>query len=340
MTRACSFFCPLAVALLLGANALAEGSSTTPSDKMASGLEAYEKGQYEAAAQLLRDDLKSNPWPTSAYYAGQSLEHLGKLVQAAELYQQALDLVPPAGTAEYDQIQKRAQEDARQRLAEIKERIPRLTLRLEGASSERVTVTVDGTSVPTSSLDEPLRLNPGSHQVVGRCGEEVVEPPAVKLAEKQQDELVLRFQCERPTPAAAPAPTSTSTPKAAPVAPPPPEQGSGASTGRTLGWVAVGVGSAGVALWGVTGVMGWLKLRTLKDEGCDQNSHCYPSQEDGVGKYKLLRTLSTAGFYVGVPLLAVGVGTLVLTHRSQQSDAGAVTAWVGPGSAGISGRFQ
>lgn len=328
MTTASSLFCPLAVALLVSANALGQADPRSQSDTMVDGLQAYDKGQHGLAAQLLREDLKSNPWPTSAYYAGHSLEQLNKLVEAAELYQQALDLVPPAGTEEYEEMQKRAQENAEQRLTEVKERIPRLTLRLDGASPEQVTVTVDDAAVPASSLGQSMPMNPGRHQVVGRCGHEVVEPPPVTLAERQREELVLRFECGRPKPL----------PK--PMAPPEPERRSSATTGRTLGWVAVGAGSTGVALWAVTGVMGLVKLRSLRDEGCDENSHCYPSQEKGVDSYKSLRTGSTMGFYVGLPLLAAGVGTLVWTSPRRERGAQSVTAWVGPGSAGVSGRFR
>jgi hypothetical protein len=295
---------------------------------MTAGLEAYEKGQYELAARLLREDLKNNPWPTSAYYAGVALEQVGKLVEAAELYQEALDLVLPVGEEEYEQMQKRAQGEAKQRLAQVKGRIPHLTLRLEGASPEQVTVTVDDASVPPSFLSQPLPLNPGSHQVVGRCGQEVVKPPPVTLAERQREKLVLRFECGRPAPS----------PK--PMAPPEPEKSSGASTGRTFGWVAIGVGSAGVAFGAVTGAMGLVKLGRLKDEGCDDNGHCFASQREDVDRYKLLRTWSTVGLYVGVPLIAAGVGLLVWTSPRQEQGTGSVAAWIGPGSAGLSGRFQ
>jgi hypothetical protein len=328
MTRATCLFGSLALALLVSVNALAEEGPKSQSDTMTQGLEAYEKGQYELAARLLREDLKSNPWPTSAYYAGAALEQLGKLVEAAELYQEAIDLVLPTGTEEYQVMQKRAQEDARRRLAQIRKRIPHLVLQLEGASPEQVTVTVDDAEVPASTLSQPVPLDPGSHQVVGRCGQEVVKLPPVTLAERQRQKLVLRFQCGRP----APSPASKAPAQA--------DKGSSGSTGRTLGWVAVGVGSAGVAFGAVTGAMGLVKLRRLKDEGCDDGGHCYPSQREDVDSYQSLRTWSTVGFYVGVPLIAAGVGILVWASPHQEQGAGSVTAWLGPGSAGLSGRFQ
>ena len=338
MNRPSARFCLFLAALLVSINAVGQEEATDQHNTMAEGLKAFDEGKYESAAELLLEDLKSNPWPTSAYYAGLSLEKLGRLLEAAKLYQEALDLEPPTEPAEVAQMQERAQEKAKKQLAEVKKRIPSLTLRLEGAAPEDVAVTVDDVRVPTSSLGQRMPLDPGSHRVEGRCGDEVVKPPAVKLDEGAKQQLVLEFECGKPKPAGAP----KSAPAPKPVeAEPKAESGSNRSTVRTLGWIAVGAGSAGVALWGAAGAVGLVRLRSLRDEGCDEGSHCYPSQRQDVDRYRLVRTLSTIGFYAGVPLLAVGAGTLLWTSGRAEEGAqtAGVSAWVGPGSAGLSGRF-
>ncbi|MBN1607003.1 MAG: tetratricopeptide repeat protein [Polyangiaceae bacterium] len=334
MNRLYSRCCLFLAALLVSINAVGQEEATDQHNTMAEGLKAFDEGEYESAAQLLLEDLKRNPWPTSAYYAGLSLEKLGRLLEAAELYQKALDLEPPTDPAEVAQMQKRAQEKAKKQLAEVNRRIPSLTLRLEGAAPQDVAVTVDDVPVPASSLGKPVPLDPGRHHVRGRCGDEVVKPPAVKLDEEAKQEIVLRFECGKPKPAGAPKP-----PRKLPEAE---RNGESSSNSvRTLGWIAVGAGSAGVALWGAAGTFGLVRLRSLKDEGCDESSHCYPSQRKDVDRYRLARTLSTVGFYAGVPLLAVGAGTLLWTSGRAEGGAetASVSAWMGPGSAGLSGRF-
>ena len=339
MNRLCSCFCLFLAALLVSIHAFGEEEATDGNERMAEGLKAFDDGKYESAAKLLLEDLKSNPWPSSAYYAGLSLEKLGRLLEAAKLYRKALDLELPTDPIEVTQMQKRAQQKAKEQLAEVNKRIPTLTLRLEGAPPAKVAVTVDDVLLPASSLGKPRPLDPGSHRVEGRCGDEVVRPPAVKLDEGAEQQLVLEFECDKPKPAAAP---KASPPPAPPEAEPKVESSSKTSTVRTLGWIAVGAGSAGVALGVTAGAVGLVRLSSLRDEGCDESSHCYPSQQEDVNSYQLLRTLSTVGFYVGVPLLGVGTGTLLWTSGRGEggTETASVSAWAGPGSVGLSGRFQ
>jgi hypothetical protein len=339
MNRLCSRFCLFLAALLVSIHAFGEEEATDGNERMAEGLKAFDEGKYESAAKLLLEDLKSNPWPSSAYYAGLSLEKLGRLLEAAKLYRKALDLELPTDPIEVTQMQKRAQQKAKEQLAEVNKRIPTLTLHVEGAPPAKVAVTVDDVLLPVSSLAKPRPLDPGSHRVEGRCGDEVVRPPAVKLDEGAEQELVLEFECDKPKPvAASKAPPPPEPPKAEPEV----ESSSKTSTVRTLGWIAVGAGSAGVALGVTAGAVGLVRLNSLRDEGCDESSHCYPSQQEDVDSYQLLRTLSTVGFYVGVPLLGVGTGTLLWTSGRGEGGAetASVSAWVGPGSVGLSGRFQ
>jgi hypothetical protein len=136
---------------------------------------------------------------------------------------------------------------------------------------------------------------------------------------------------------AAPTPAPTAA-EAAPAANPPPDTttGSGGAQ-RTLGWVGIGVGGAGILLGGVTGVMMISKQGELDDDGC-VNGHCYADQADAVDSYNSLRTLSTIGFAAGV--LAGGTGlVLLLTAPNQAASAPTVQAGVGVGSAWVGGSF-
>ena len=120
-----------------------------------------------------------------------------------------------------------------------------------------------------------------------------------------------------------------------------PGEDTGADSGslqRTLGWVGLGVGAAGVVLGGITGLVASSKKSDL-DSGDCLDGRCGPSERDEVESYNSMVTLSTVGFVVGGIGLAAGA-TLLLTAPSPNSESEAYVApWVGIASAGIKGRF-
>jgi hypothetical protein len=189
---------------------------------------------------------------------------------------------------------------------------------------------------PLRQLGTAQLVDPGTRQVVGRRGEQEVAE-TVTLAEGESRSVTLQFGPAEPG-AVAPAPEQRQPPADQPAA----DEPAPSSTACTLGWVGVGVGSAGVALWAVTGAMAQGKYTTLMDESCETNPSCEPDKEDDVSSYNSLRTWSTVGFWGGMPVLAAGVATLVLAQPSQEraSESEGISAWVGLGSVGVSGRFR
>ena len=78
---------------------------------------------------------------------------------------------------------------------------------------------------------------------------------------------------------------------------------------RTLGWVGLGVGGAGLVFGGVTGLVVLSKKSALEDDGC-VDARCYSDQADDVDSYNSMRTLSTVGFAVGGLGVAAGAALL------------------------------
>ena len=316
-------------------HAYAQATEADDQHRMVDGLRAFKSGDYARAARLLSEDLSVHPWPTVAYYAGLAHEKSEKLVEAAELYRRAAALAP-RGTGEELKLERKAQSDAAGRLAALEPRIAQLTLHIEPGTSQGVTVTLDGASVPVASLSESMFLLPGSHSVAAsaQCGDQdASEQRSVTLARGQHEQLTLNLQCPAP-----PAPSHPSTVGSGPAAAPmtPPAEPERARIWRTVGWVGVGVGSAALAASAVTAAAG----ESIRADGCNEDNEC--DSRDDVDTYKSLRSWSTVGFWVGLPVLAAGVGALLWDNYQQQhvpKDRG-VTAWVGLGSVGLSGRFE
>ena len=98
------------------------------------------------------------------------------------------------------------------------------------------------------------------------------------------------------------------------------------------------MGGASLLASGVTAVAG----ESIRADACNERNECPWDKKDDYDTYESLRTWSTVTFYAGLPVLAAGVGALVW-DRYQQAHAPkdqGVTAWVGFGSVGLSGRFE
>jgi len=315
----------IAVGLLLSSVATAQDDTevTAAREVARQGLEAYDAGNYEEAADKLWSAFQVVKVPTVALHAARAFAAVGKLVEASELYLQATRL---EASGEFQAEQERAQQDAARERAELMPRIPKLVVELEGAEPKEVTATVDGKQVTVSLLLAGYVVNPGTRRVEGKRGEESVVAQVV-LAEGERKSVPLRFAA--PTPAAA-VDTAPSRPAEADA----PADG---SLQRTFGWVGLGVGGAGLLFGTVTGVMVLSSQAGLDDDGCVDHV-CRDEQQDDVDSYNSMRTLSTVGFVVGFVGAAAGA-TLLLTAPDPGPPGPEVQAWVGVGAAGVRGRF-
>ncbi|HET9929968.1 MAG TPA: tetratricopeptide repeat protein [Polyangiaceae bacterium] len=323
------FAVAFASSLLGTAPALALSDSDKEAIRVLSNQAAadFDQGRYEAARDKFERAYALASVPKLAVWLARSQEKLGRWVEAYELYRQAVSLQPNElwkGT-----VQQNAQSDARAAIDALYARIPRLTLSVEGAPLAEVKVTIDGAEVPSGLLSVERLLNPGEHDVVARFGEQSLNEH-VSLSERDVKALALRFTSTQPTPAAAAPIAATavsSSPLPAPPAIVPPQTQTqtqtpapGALAGsaarrpgagqRTVGWVSVGLGAAGIGLGAVTGVLLAGKYSDLTSK-CELRV-CPAERKSDVESYDRLRTLSSVGFIAGGALTALGV-TLLLT---------------------------
>lgn len=293
------------------------------------GAAEYAAGKYEASLKKFSEALEVAKVPTVAVWAAQANEKLGKLVSAAELYEQALLMQPNdlwVGNA-----QEEAQAKARDTLTRLRPRIPTVKIQVEGQSAGDLEITIDSVRVPSSLLLLERPLDPGAHTIAARQGNKSASQ-SVTLAESQKQTVTLQLA---ETGAIEPAVASSSVMTA-----PPPEgtaHGSNTKWQRTVGWVGIGVGAAGVAFGATMGILAGIERSSLHDDGCSANTCPGSSYKSRIDSYNSMRTLSTVGFVVGGVAAAAGV-TFLLTSPKQESSP-KVGLVVSPGAIQLAGHF-
>jgi hypothetical protein len=306
----------------------------------------FERRNYEAAREKFHRAYEIAKVPKLAVWEARANEKLGRLVAAYELYRQALGL--EANDLWKGTIQLQAQKDAREELAQLQPRLPRLTISIEGAKPSDVAVKVDEVQVPSALLGVERYVDPGQRQIMGKCGNEVVTE-SVTVSEGKSKQLALRFRaCTSTAPAAVPppvagqsngsVPSKTNSEMSSVPSNPEPVRDAGTprgSTQRTLGWVTAGVGAAGLVLGASTGVWLIAKHSDLKDK-CPNDNDCHGQYNSDVDTFNKMRTVSVLAFAVGGVATAAGV-TLLLTAPKERKAT--IALWMSPSSAGLTGIF-
>ncbi len=269
-------------------------------------LGLFDKGAYaDALAKFDQADAHAKI-PTLDLFAARCLDKLGRLLQAKERYEAVTHAVLPVGSSPK---WREAQEDARKELDSLAGRIPTLTIHPEGVGDRRVTMTLDEQSV--LAIEQPQSVDPGHHEVVLVVGAKRY----VKVVELREGEHPVVAIVVESEPAAL-----------APKAPTRPE---GPKPLLVVGATALAVGGAGVIVWGATGAAALAKA---------SSQHCKGGVCEGsVSRLASLRTTSTVGFYVGVPLAILGT-TLLVVHAVTDKKS-AATVSIGPRSVDLALSF-
>jgi hypothetical protein len=317
----------LVSALVLGAGRASADTARDQAIALADeGSKRLEEKNYAAAIEKFDAAFALVPVPVFALQAATALEMSGRLVDALARYRAAYEMTPDPS---WSPIQRDAQATARQRHQRLAARTPRLIVALSGTRTDRVEL--DGKATNPEALAAGLLVDPGEHRVVAHVGSKAIEQ-RVALAEGQTRRIELIVPAEENL---APSPSGASPVARRDSNVPTPE--STAPSSRTLGWVALGVGAAGVVVGGVTGVIALGKKADLEDR-CPERSCPQQAWEDN-DSYDRLRTISTIGFVVG----AVGIGTggvLLWTTPSPSSSRTARLALrATPGRVTIAGEF-
>ena len=297
------------------------------------GLALRERGDSDAALEKLKAAHALGGTPITGDELGKTYLALGKLVEARESF---LEVARIPVQARETARSKAAREDSARLAEDIRARLPSLRVKIAGASSSSVTVTIDGASIPSQALDTPRLVNPGDHQLSARSASGGVADAKVWLKEGESRDVELKIEA---TPAGSP-PSHAATDAAPPAALPPDVAPLAPSGGLSpLVFVGFGVAAAGAVAGGVTGFMALSKGSSVK-AACDGTT-CPRSVDSDLRTGRTLGDVSTIAFAVAGAGAVVGVVALLLPRSKETAATQAVTftPWIAPGSAGLRGTF-
>lgn len=274
------------------------------------GLALYDGAKYsDALDRFLRVEALVHA-PTMMLMAARSLEKLGRLVESAEKYTAATQVLLGADASDaFHQAVKDAEKERSALLA----RVPSIVMTVDAPEGAEVTVTLDGAPIAAASLGQKKLIDPGPHTLAASAGgARSSSSVVVKEGESREVHLDLRT-----APAAAP-----------PL--------------RTVGWVAVGVGAAGLVAGAVTGGFALAKRGEIdpRGDGCGKDG-CFTTAPAGARDgYNTMRTLSAATLWAGGAVALGGTGILIFGPKAAPASTG--LRWspvVGAGTIGIKGAF-
>ncbi|MEZ4226527.1 MAG: hypothetical protein R3B13_36610 [Polyangiaceae bacterium] len=297
--------------------ATAHGQTPEPDDRTRAaarqlaqdGATAFERGQFEQARALLRRAATLYPAPTITLMEARALSKLGRLVEAAERYE---DTRRSQLSSDTSNAFEEAVAQASEELRSLRPRIPLLTIVVQnsGEALESLEVRLDGRLVPVALIGVHHPVDPGAHRIVVKRGDKVVSERRLSLPEGKELTVTLDASGQF---------AETTTP----------------STGQPpWAWISLGIGAAGLVTGVAAGAL-MLDKKSKLDDACTPT--CPESSQDDLDAFRTARTVSFIGYGVGILGLGVG-GTLLLTEDSDETSAGVAPA-VGLGHISIRGRF-
>ena len=347
----------------LGQEATPSASDTALARQLGSeGVQLADAGNCAAAIEKLERAEKLYHAPPLLGRLGECQVSVGKIVAGTENLQRVVrESLPPRAPKAFVDAQARAQkvlDGALPKLAKLK-------IHVEAPPGANLSITQDGESVSSATLDLDRPADPGTHRV------DVTAPgfhPAhgeATLAEGGSGAINLKLEPDANAPAAAapvggPAGAATYPSNAAPppaVAPanapaygaptPGPAPGAESSGSSNVpAYLLLGTGVIGVAVGSIFGAKVLSKKSSLDSVCKSGKTSCPPSAQGDIDSMRSASTLSTVGFAVGGVALGAGV-IMLLVSKSSSSSADAksapahatVSPFIGPTSIGLSGSF-
>lgn len=291
------------------------------------GLRLSGEGDHEAACPKFKASLEADPAVGTRFYLADCLENVGKLASAWSMWNAARDAAAKAGDAKRVEI-------AKARLAALDPRLPRLKVNVANPVPGLEVYRDEGKLAP-AAFGLPAPVDPGRHVVAVVRGAEVLKKAEVDASEGEIETVNLDLAAIE---------------KAAPSPKPAAKEGradprqwmtvrESKSSQKTIGWVLVGVGGAGLVTAGVLEIVALSKKSASDDRGVCLNDFC---TGEGIRLRSQASDFAEAGQWVGLGALLVGAFgvTLVATAPTLEVTPGLGTRaklspWVAPSGGGL-----
>lgn len=273
----------------------------------------YESGDYDGAYALFEQADRLLHSPAFVLYMARCRREVGRLVEAAKLYERVATETLPADAPE---PWRAAKEDAVAELAGVNARIPSLRIVVRGRAPERVEL-----DERVVEVAEPIRVDPGAHTVVVTTTD----------GQRKRRELTVaagagEVSVEVVVPV-LPAPPPSSTPPPDAVEPIPI---------LWPGGVVLGIGAASLVASAITGFSA-LGVAESVNATCSEDNICPASEQDNHDRAMTLAHVSTATAAVGAALAATGIALLIWAPTT--TDSGDVQVGVSPSGVTFVVRF-
>jgi hypothetical protein len=314
-------FAPLSSHAQAGAGAATEPSVAAESSaktRFADALKLYKSGSVAEALPLFRGVAEATRSPNAQLYVAYCLAQLGKRADAHRAFALVLKQIAERPADKYDSTR----EAAEAQLAILNVRLSKIVILIPDAPPG-VAVTLDGVAVEDKTLGSSIVVEPGTHHVEASASGLLPVRRDVSLDGGELKTIPLSLQKaaqEQPRPRPAP-PVVAASPASAPRAPE-------SHPIRTAGYVSGAVGVAGLAVFGVTGMMAKATFDRLDREcgraGCSDAGHL-----GDINRGKSLQAIANIGLVVGAVGIAVG-GTMIMVGGGKSKEARA-RVWVSPG---------
>lgn len=258
------------------------------------GEAAYQTGDYAEAAALWERAYAMDARPLLQHNLAQAYERLGQLDRAAAAYQVYIDASAPDDPRAVT---------ARARLASLRERLGNTGILLTGGP-EGATILIDGQDRGRLPHPDPLRLEPGSHQIVVRLHGYTDFTSVVAVSAGQAAEVPVSMQAGQSGTARV----------------------TGGGGGISMVGLAIALGGAAVLVGG--GVTGGLALAAA--DGA-------PAAEGGeADDARTLALVTDILIPTGAAIAVAGVVLMFVLDDGGSSDRARVVPVFGPDYAGVS----
>jgi hypothetical protein len=303
-------------------SAWAQGSAGSDELKLAreqfnQALALQTGGDWAGALSLLKQVAAVKPTPQVRFNIALCEERVGRLVAALGDYELAAD---DARTDRNEQVVA----EAGTRLEALKARVPRVVVQ-RSAGADSATISLDGVVLGDAVLNLPLPADPGPHVVEASASGFRPFKHAFRIAEQQTATIFVKLEAEpvREAPSLAPGKRPS------------------AQTVRAAGFVAGGVGSAGLI---ASGAIFYLRHTTITDLDAQCGSgrqSCPESSRSTVDRGKSYTTFGDVTLAVGAVGLGAGAALLIAGSRSPAQASVSLAPAAACADAGVTllGRF-
>ncbi|MGK4004260.1 hypothetical protein WMF31_16620 [Sorangium sp. So ce1036] len=291
------------------------------------GKRLMDEGRLQEACAKLAESQRVDPTVGTLLNLAVCHEKEGKTASAWAEFKEGSSLAASLGQ------QDRA-EFAAKRAADLEARLTRLVLEVADATPGMV-ITLNGNELSAAAATgSGIPVDPGEATIEARAPGKQPWQMRVTL-----DPGPSAKQVTIPALANAPAPAEARPASPPPPRPPPARPGVEATGNsmRTLGFVAGGVGLAGIGVGSVFGVMAMQKAGEV-EEGCSGNFGCSPA--DVANNDDARTSAMVSNIAVGAGLLCLGAGVvMVLVSPSAERAVAGQPIWVAPSVASDGGRL-